>query len=352
MRWDMQSLPHVGPNRMETGQETSFRPPSLSLPLARLLQLLMLLQFERFPNARRLAEACAVSRRTIYRDLAILDAAGITVLYRPDRQGYQLKRDCWLQPTQLEDKEALALLIMSRVASADDPFGLLRFARSGLTKILQALPSELRGRIAQSAELIPDETDGYSLAPERQAIYDAILSALLHRRKLRLVSRELDKKGAIATDLGIYRLARLRSQWNLIGHSSFHDSVTMLAVPSIASLETTTETYSIPPRFRLDRFLKRSAGNGTAAPRYEVQLRFAPRVIPAVQDRPRSGAQKLQAGPGGQLDLFLSVDELDEVVFWVLGFGDQVEVLKPAVLRNRVRDWAQRIAQIHSNHDA
>ena len=80
--------------------------PSLRLPLARLLQLLMILQSERFPNARRLAEACAVSRRTIYRDLAILEAAGISVLYQPERQGYQLARDCLLQPTQLDDKEA------------------------------------------------------------------------------------------------------------------------------------------------------------------------------------------------------------------------------------------------------
>ena len=95
--------------------EYECRSPSLRLPLARLLQLLMILQSERYPNATRLAEACAVSRRTIYRDLTILEAAGITVIYRPDRQGYQLARECLLQPTQLEDKEALALLDLSRL---------------------------------------------------------------------------------------------------------------------------------------------------------------------------------------------------------------------------------------------
>jgi proteasome accessory factor B len=311
----------------------------------------MHLQFERFPNARRLAEACAVSRRTIYRDLALLDAAGITVLYCPDRQGYQLKRDCWLQPTQLEDKEALALLIMSRAASADDPFGLARFARSGLTKILQALPADLKGRISRSAELIPDETTASTLAPERQAIYDAILTALLHRRRLRLDYREPDTSETLTTDLDIYRLARIRSQWNLIGHSTFHRSVQMLRVPWIVSLDISRETYGIPPRFRLDRFLAQTATNGTRVPRYEVQLRFAPRVLPAVVDRPRSRTQNLHAGPAGELDLFLNVDDLDEVVFWVFGFGDQVEVLRPRVLRDRVREWAERIARIHSSHE-
>ena len=68
-------------------------PVACACPWLGCLQLLMILQSERFPNARRLAEACEVSRRTIYRDLAILEAAGIEVLYQPERQGYQLARE-------------------------------------------------------------------------------------------------------------------------------------------------------------------------------------------------------------------------------------------------------------------
>ena len=64
--------------------------------LPRLLELIMAIQSDRFPNARTLAERCEVSRRTIYRDLDTLDAAGIPVRYRPDRQGYQLARSCAL----------------------------------------------------------------------------------------------------------------------------------------------------------------------------------------------------------------------------------------------------------------
>jgi predicted DNA-binding transcriptional regulator YafY len=308
----------------------------------------MLLQSERFPNARRLAEACAVSRRTIYRDLATLDAAGIDVLYRPDRQGYQLKRECVLQPAQLEDKEALALLIMCRVGTGDDPFGLSRYARSGLSKILQTLPSELKGRIARGAELIPDRPAAGDLLPERQTIYDTILKALLHRRELRLRYHEVDLADALTTQVGIYRLARMRSHWNLIGHSSFHGQVRIFRVPWIVWVEMTDQTYSIPPRFRLERFLARSTESGLILPRFEVQLRFTSRVAPALHDAPRPAGQRLNTGPEGELDLFLGVDELDEVVFWVLGFGDQVEVIRPPELRDGIRQWAERIARIHS----
>ncbi len=76
---------------------------SSRFPLARLIQLIVLLQTERYPNARRLAEICEVSRRTIYRDLAALAGAGITVLYRSDRQGYQLAQNVFLQPPKMEE---------------------------------------------------------------------------------------------------------------------------------------------------------------------------------------------------------------------------------------------------------
>jgi proteasome accessory factor B len=312
-----------------------------------LLQLLIILQSERFPNARRLAEACAVSRRTIYRDLTILEAAGLSVLYRPDRQGYQLARECMLQPTQLDDKEALALLIMTRLGSLQDTFGLLSAARSAVAKVIQALPSEKQQRIASSGELIADDAPTLELPSERQPIYDGILSALSQRKRLRLWYRERESNTITATCLGLYRLARLSGQWSLVGHSSCHGAIRVCQVPWIERVELTDEPYSIPPRFRLDRFLQNSESDGSAVS-YEVQLRFAPGVAPAVRDAPRQRDQTLVPGPGGRLDLFLRVESLDEILPWVLRFGDQVEVLEPEPLRNSVRTWAERIIARYS----
>jgi len=312
-----------------------------------LLQLLMILQSERFPNARRLAEACAVSRRTIYRDLTILEMAGLSVLYRPDRQGYQLARDCMLQPTQLDDKEALALLIITRLGIAQDPFGLLLAARSAVAKVVQALPGGQRSRITSCGELIADDPAILEIPPERQPIYATILSALSQRKRLRLWYRER-KEGAVATTrLSLYRLARIRSQWSLVGHSSSHHEIRIFVVPWIQRTELTDEPYSIPPRFRLDRFLRKS-GRGRPAPLFEVRLRFTPEVAPALRDTPWQSDQMFRHGPGGGLELFLKIETLDEILPWVLGFGDQVEVLEPEQLRAALRGLAERVVRIHS----
>ena len=326
------------------------RSPALRLPLARLLQLLMILQSERFPNARRLAEACEVSRRTIYRDLATLEAARIDVLYQPDRQGYQLARHCWLQPTQLEDNEALALLILSRMGGMKAPFGLLRHARSGLAKVVQSLPGDLRSRIAISSELIADDIAALELAPDRQSIHETILKALSLRTRLSLWHRDDERGPVVATKLGLYRLARIRGRWCLVGHSTADRQVRVFQIAWIERLELTDEPYSIPPRFRLERFLEKSTPDESPR-RREVKLRFKPNVAPEVRETPQYPGQTVAAGLDGTLDLLLDVEHLDEIVLWVIGFGDQVEVLQPEELRIAVRDWAERIARIYSGRE-
>src|SRR5262245_29639521 len=99
--------------------------------LARLFRLVMLLQTERFPNARELAERCEVSRRTVYRDLELLERAGLPVRYRQEREGYQLARGAFLPPSGVGEAEALALLVLARQWKGGDGLGLLRHAWEG-----------------------------------------------------------------------------------------------------------------------------------------------------------------------------------------------------------------------------
>jgi predicted DNA-binding transcriptional regulator YafY len=333
-----------------SSQEFGLRPPALRLPLARLLQLLMILQSERFPNARRLAEACEVSRRTVYRDLAILEAAGIEVLYQPERQGYQLARNCWLQPTQLEDHEALAILIMSRMECAELPSGLMRHAQSGLAKVTQSLPGDLRGRMAICGELVVDDVAPGYLDADRQMVHEMIFSAMSQRKRLSLWYRGGDGRPADATKFGLYRLARNGRRWCLIGHSSADRQVRAFEIARIERLEPTDEPYVIPPRFRLNRCLEKSKSDGLL-PRRQVRLRFSPRVAAALRETPLCAGQRRCAGPDGAIDFFLDVEHIDDLLPWVASFGDQIEVIEPEELRNSLRDWAERIVRIHSRPD-
>ncbi len=347
----MSSVSLISENCERAPRDEEGRRPALSLPLVRLLQLVMILQNGRFPNARRLAEACAVSRRTIYRDLATLEAAGIPVVYCADRQGYQLAGQGFLQPAPLDDQEALAILLLSRWCPSDHPFSSLRPIQNGVDKVIQALPESLRGRITLGGELIANASEPAHLdrPPERRPVYEAIWQALRQRRQLRLWYREDDSKCVLTTKVSIYQLTHVDSCWSIVGRSTVHCEVHLFRIPWIQRVEVTDESYAIPPRFRLDRWLAQSASERPCDTPREVQLRFNARIAPVVQDRQGRIGQKICYLSSGEVNLFLSVPLREDLILWILGFGEQVEVLQPAELRQTVKLRAERIARIHED---
>jgi predicted DNA-binding transcriptional regulator YafY len=312
------------------------------------LQLVMILQAGRFPNARRLADECAVSRRTIYRDLATLDAAGIPVLYRPDRQGYQLARQEILQLAQLDDQEALAIVLLSRFCRAELGFGLIRYAQAGIDKMIQALPREIRCRVTLGSELIEAESESLQLPRHRHAIYEAIWSALRQRRQMRLWYHEDSDEQLLTTRFSLYRLARIARCWCIVGRSTCHREIRLLRLPWIHRVEVTDEPYTIPPRFRLKRWLNRSSQRADRHTPRDVELRITSGTARlAVDDDFR-----IDGTPGppssGALDLFYAEPPENETVAWILSLGGHVELLKPEPLRRAVRETALRVAHLHA----
>jgi predicted DNA-binding transcriptional regulator YafY len=313
----------------------------------RLLQLILALQANRYPNARRLAELCGVSRRTIYRDMETLEAAGIPVQYRPELQGYQLSPSFVFHPPELDEQEAQALLVLAHLGRGDDGLGLRRQARSAAWKAINGLTGEARARVLALAEMVHDQDLELMLSPERKAVYDGVLKALTIRRQLRLWV--LDSKAAElnSTKVSPYRLLLDGPIWHLIGRSTLHRGVHAFRLPRVRRVELTDDTYEIPPRFSLERFLGEARAEERGPKQVEIVLRFARVLTPELGEHVWHRSQRVTLLDDGRLELQLWLSGIEEVLGWILSFGDQVEVVSPAELRTQVRAQALRVAQIH-----
>jgi proteasome accessory factor B len=315
--------------------------------LARLFRLVLMLQAERYPNARELAERNEVSRRTIYRDLDLLAEAGIPVRYRPERQGYQLAKGFFLPPTSLDESEALALLVLARQGQWGDGLGLSRHAWGGAMKLVQGLPAEVRERVLAAAEPFRTEPSRPGPAPERQQVHDAILSSLTQLRQLRLWYRPSNSGPDECTKFSLYQLVLHDRHWFMVGRSSLHRRVEVIGVPWVRKVVLTEDRYTIPPRFSLERFLGLAWGVRRDPVRQRVWLRFSAAVAPELNDVVWHRSQRRAVLADGRVDLQFVVDGIEEVTRWLLGFGDQVEVLEPPALRRRVFEVAAGVARRH-----
>lgn len=120
----------------------------------RLLQLMQSLRRHRYPvSGAALAEELGVSLRTLYRDIASLQAQGAQI----DGEtgvGYMLRPGFVLPPLMFSEEEIEALVLGARwVAKRSDP-QLAAAAENMLAKVSAVLPQALRHELESSALLI------------------------------------------------------------------------------------------------------------------------------------------------------------------------------------------------------
>lgn len=182
------------------------RPAGNGGRLSRLLKLMDVLQSGRVYNSQELAELCGVSRRTVFRDIAALQEAGLSVLQDESRRGYFLPNRMRVSP--------------SKMTSADSPgSGLKRFP-------------------GDASYVLRDPQD-----------------------------------------------------------------------PN------------------------------------EVVIHFASEVARSVAERNWHHSQKSEFLPDGRLEFRVTVDVLEEISCWILGFGDRAVVLQPLELRDRLREHAENMVR-------
>jgi predicted DNA-binding transcriptional regulator YafY len=106
----------------------------------RLFQIVQLIRGRRLTTAAFLADRLEVSQRSIYRDVAALQAQGVPIEGEAGI-GYRMRRGFDLPPLMFSTQEAQALVACMRVAQPRIDTGLARHADDALAKILAVLPA-------------------------------------------------------------------------------------------------------------------------------------------------------------------------------------------------------------------
>jgi predicted DNA-binding transcriptional regulator YafY len=179
----------------------------------RLLQLMQVLRRHRRPvSGAALARELKISIRTLYRDIASLQAQGAHIDGEPG-MGYVLKPGFMLPPLMFSEEEIEALVLGSRwVADRGDP-ELAEAALNVLAKVGAVLPADLRNELEGSTLLIGPPTPSSVGNAELPKIRRAIRT----QRKLEIRYRDLKGEETSRTiwpfALGFFERVRVLAAW-------------------------------------------------------------------------------------------------------------------------------------------
>jgi len=179
----------------------------------RLLELLQILRRHRRPvTGRALAGELGISLRTLYRDIASLQAQGAEIEGEPGL-GYVLKPGYMLPPLMFTEDEIEALVLGSRWVANRVDHRLGGAARNALVKIAAVLPADLRDSLDTAALLV-----GPGVSPPPDTIdLSVVRRAIRTERKLKIAYRDAEGGETERTiwpfALAFFDRARVVSAW-------------------------------------------------------------------------------------------------------------------------------------------
>lgn len=318
--------------------------------IQRLLGMLSLFQSGAVHNTREIADACGVSRRTVFRDLQILQESGVPLRYDETRHTYSLQPQSLALPTEFSWEESLSLLVLCH--SLGDQKGGVPFqeaSHSAASKLANSLSPKLLEQLGPLAPTVEIRLEPCNPLREAKPTYRQLLAALTKRKSVRIRYRTLSTSKHEQTKLHPYRLLFSRRSWYVIGRSSLHRGVRTFNLSRIEGLEQLDDSYKIPQRFSVDNLL----GNAWHLIRERpynvaVHVRFSKLVAGNVAEVQWHKTQRAEFRSDGTLDFHVTVDGLSEISWWIMGYADQAEVVSPPELRQLIHTRAQSLCRVYA----
>jgi predicted DNA-binding transcriptional regulator YafY len=300
-------------------------------------------------TAREVARHVDVNVRTAYRDLhAIERELGFPVWQEQGR--WVIGTGDFLPPLKLTPLEAVTLFLsarmMARYADRKDPHVLTAFS-----KLADALPKSVARYVHAT---MASMTDGR--ADLRYArVFETVANGWLEARKIRIVYQRQEKGGEAEKTRRVVR--PLYMEPNAAGHGCYLIAYDELKQEKrIFKLERIRQAELMSERFEPPEDAEAQAPSSSSWMVSDGELTSV-RVLfhdlsaarRAVENRWHTSQQE-QVGSDGRVEMTFTVAGLLEITPWILSWGDAVEVLEPADLRQRVQATAESMARRYAPH--
>jgi predicted DNA-binding transcriptional regulator YafY len=316
---------------------------------ARLVKLQTLLLL--YPNGLKIEEIarrCSISKKTTYRDLKALEyELDVPIWEEGSKRGIAVGH--YLPPIKLTLEEALniflSIRLMQKLTTQYPPS-----VSSAFTKLAAVVPLPLKEHIQKIVEYMEKQP-----RDERKArLFNKIAQAWLSHQPVKILYQESSIKKPVeliiepyfieplAPGGGNYVIAYRRSNRSIRGYKLSR---------IIGEVHIEDDVYNIPPDFNYDDWfgLIWPWDNFSNEDLVTVKMRFSPRLKGTVTETLWHSSQITKIRADSSVIMTLRIPLTANLRWWILGWGDGVEVLEPEILRNQITEIAQSLLDIYAH---
>lgn len=300
----------------------------------------MMLINRRRVTAPQLSEHFGVSIRTIYRDIGAIESAGIPVMsYQGHEGGFCIMDNYRLSRQLLTFEDILSILSTLK----------------GVNRSLQN--RELNDVIEKIECLIPEEREEEFERRSEQVAFDMVpwSSGERWNDHFRLLNRAVTEQRLVSFTYTSYQSATGRRTvepmtllfkvncWYLFGYCLIRNDYRLFKLSRMREISILDERFIRRNGFWRDSITNEDPAAGR--PHIRLELIFKARARVKVEEF--FEPEQMGSLENGDLSVAVTMPDDDWVHSWLLSYGDEVEILRPAHVRKRFMDIVKKINNIY-----
>jgi predicted DNA-binding transcriptional regulator YafY len=300
----------------------------------------------KYPNATTLAEKFEISTKTAQRDIDFMrDRLLCPLDYDSSQKGYFYDDETFSLPMVYLSSEELSSLLIARKMLQDISGG---YIGEEISSIVDKITNVLSKHMSMGDRI--DDTFSFQLieySPVPDTVFKVILEGCLKQNCLSFTyySPVRDEKSLRTVDP--YHLFNYMGSWHVIGYCHLRKDIRDFALSRISQAKVLAESFKLPPDFDFKKYFLSTFGLYKGKSTKEVTLRFTPEKSKWIKGQIWHKDQKVKHLNDGSLELSFPVSDFSEIKREILKHGDDVEVMKPKILRDLIKAEAQKIAKIY-----
>nr|WP_246105674.1 WYL domain-containing protein [Rosistilla ulvae] len=265
----------------------------------------------------------------------MLEFCGVPFYFSEEERCYRVRSDFRFPTLALTDDEVLGQAVATAITQApglDIGLG----ATPTTTRLASVSKEESKQIIADVISLV--DVFDLKLADHSQhrEILKTIQLALLDLNQVTGVYESPYEESPVKLTLHPYRLCLVKQAWYVIGHIDGEKEAKTFRAARFKSLRQTEAVADRPEKFDLRKYFGNAWSVYRGGKSYDVELRFDASIASTIVETTWHHTQTQKKHRDGSVTLKFTVDGLEEIGHWILGWTGKVKIVQPEELRNEI----------------
>ncbi len=327
---------------------------------ARIREIVAILSASRHPVHRDVfLEALEVSLATFKRDIETLrDQMQAPIEYvaaeGESRGGYILEKKDWvsgkhgLPNVWFSASELYAILMIDELAKHIGPGLLSEHLRDLIPRITMALSSG-----GDSADRIRSKIKIMTSASRRNGspFFDTVTQATVNSERLEILYYTRTRNERSTREVSPLRIIHYKENWYLFAWCHKSDGIRMFAMDAIEDAKNLKKPAKTVANKQVDEVIGKGFGIYLGGNISWATLRFNAKQAPWISSEVWHPEQHGQYLNDGRYELKVPYSNPNELILEILKYGENVEVIEPASLRQEIATRLSKAAKIYSSNE-